>query len=532
MNAPTQKFKAEDASILAFVLQHQFKSEKGEPLDFKNRLFLLDILTDWSPNIVWKKCSQVGGSVIFNIKALFAVSKLGLNCIYTHPSDSDVQEFVQTKTNPLLRENKDAFPGMSQDSVYLKQVGKRNLYFKGTISKTAAISTSADLVIHDEASRSDQQAMAFYQSRLKGKDNPDDYKGTWIFSNPTTEKDTLDEQWQKSDMKEWFVTCSQGHSEMLAWPESIDKQRKCYQCRVCKTELTTEQRRKGHWQKTRESLISGYHTSHLMAPWISAEEILKDSEGDQEYFYNFVLGEPYNPGDLNITRSLILDNWTPKDLSLGKEWFLGVDVGNIQHYVLGTELGVVKVGKLLKWQDLDNMMRLYKPSLVIDANPNNTMARYYVEKYEKAHMSFFMDNTNNPQTIVWWGKPGETDTPGNKQGIVYSNRNRILDQLIEHILQAKMLFSIPTDAGLKEYIDHWLTLRRIKVTNAKGIEHYEWQSTTGVDHYVFATLYYYLAQLGRGSGTFFRDEMREPALITNDNKIVSTFAEAFEEVYE
>lgn len=518
--------KAEDVSILAWVLKNQVRSEKGEVLDFTDRLFLLNILTDWNREIVWKKCSQVGGSVIFNLKAFFALYKFGWNIIYTMPTDSDVEEFVKTKTNPLLRENPAIFEGVSSDSVYLKQLGKRNLFFKGTISKTAAISTSSDVNVHDEISRSDQGSIKTYESRTKASK----FRGKWIFSNPTTDKDELDEQWQRSDQKEWFVTCSNGHQEMLTWPESVDRVRKCYQCSKCKVELTTEQRRKGVWKATKESSISGYHTSHLMASWISAEEILKDADGDQEYFYNFVLGEPYNPGDLSITRSLILDNWTPKDLSLGKEWFLGVDVGNIKHYVLGTELGIVKVGKFTQWSDLDDMMKFYKPTLVIDAMPDNTMSKYFVETYERAYMSFFQDNTNNPQTIVWWGKPADPNSSTNKQGIVYSNRNRILDQMIDYILQAKILFGMPSDASLREFIAHFLTMRRVKETNAKGIEHYVWASTNGTDHYCFALLYYYLARLSHGSGTFYPLATQEqPSLITRDNRVANSFGDMMEQ---
>lgn len=523
-------FKAEDVSILAWTLKNGIKSEKGEPLDFSDRLFLLPILCDWSKNIAWKKCSQVGGSVVFNVKALFAILKLGLNVIYTHPSDSDVEEFVKTKTNPILKENFEAFPGVSVDSVYLKQVGKRNLFFKGTISKTAAISTSADLVIHDEASRSDQQAMAFYQSRLKASE----YRGTWLFSNPTTDKDILDENWQKSDQKEWHVTCSNGHREMLSWLESIDKERKCFQCKRCKVELTRDERRRGVWinrdgvvwsgKLEAPYTISGWHTSHLMAPWISAEDILQESEGDQEYFYNFVLGEPYNPGDLKITRSFILDNWTPKDIETGR-WYLGVDVGNIKHYCLGSERGIVKVGKFTRWKDLDDMMRLYKPTLVIDAMPDTTMSRYFVDTYLNAYMSFFQDNANNPQTIVWWGE-------GDKKGIVYSNRNRILDQLVDEILQAQILFAVPSDNELRDYVNHWLTMRRVKVVNSKGIESYEWQSTNDVDHYCFATLYYRLAVKTVGSGEFFPNESpKEPVFITNNN-VVTSFGALLQETYD
>lgn len=526
------KPKAEDVSILAWIFAKGVKSEKGEPLDFHDRLFLLPILADWSQEIAWKKCSQVGGSVIFNFKAFYALIKLGWNLIYTMPSDSDVEEFVKTKTNPLIRENPHLFEGISSDSVYLKQIGKRNLFFKGTISKTAAISTSSDVNVHDEISRSDQQTVKTYESRIKASK----YKGKWVFSNPTTDKDELDEKWQQSDQKEWFVTCSNGHEEMLAWPESIDKERKCFQCQQCKVELTREQRRTGRWidkdgipwagKLNPKYSISGWHTSHLVAPWISAEEILKDADGDLEYFHNFILGEPYNPGDLRVTRSTILDNWTPRDLSKGRQWFLGVDVGNLKHYVLGTELGVVKVGKFTKWQELDDMMAHYKPILVIDALPDNTMSRYFVDTYQNAYMWFPQENSTNPQTVIWWGEK-------EKKNVVYTHRNRSIDQLIDHILQARMLFGLASDGDLREYLSHWLTLRRIKTVNAKGIEQYEWTSTTGQDHYVFATLFFYLAQLSHGAGMVFTDkDYEQPAIIGRDNKVASSFGAMMEESYE
>lgn len=516
--SPAPEFNLEDYSILAWVMKNEIKSEKGEVLDFHDRLFLLDILCDWSQEICWKKCSQVGGSIVFNIKTFFALLKFGWNIIYTMPSDSDVQSFVKAKTNPLILANPHVLGKLAADAVEIKQIGERFLHFKGTISKTAAISTSSDLNIHDEASRSDQATMNTYKSRLTSSK----YKGTWLFSNPTTEKDTLDEKWNVSDQKEWHISCGECHErQTLTWPESIDKERQVYQCKSCKKELTREERRVGKWIN-RDGVVwdgaiaggyraSGWHTTHMMMLDVSARDILDVSEGDQEYFYNFVLGEPYNPGDLRVTRSTILDNWTPKDLSKGKQWFLGVDVGNIKHYVLGTELGVVQVGRFSAWSELDDLMNFYKPALVIDAMPDNTMSKHYVDTYPRALMSFFQDNKNNPQTIVWWGyNPGGLSEERNRNGIVYSNRNRILDKLIDEILNAKILFGLPSDLHLKAYLKHWETLRRVKVTDPRGIESYEWDSTTGEDHYVFATLYYYLARLSLGSGALFVPESSKP----------------------
>lgn len=523
---PNSDISAEDISILSWILKNRIVNEKGEILNFHDRLFLLDILTDWSRDIVIKKCAQIGGSVVFNLKALFAITKIGWNIIYTFPTDGDVSEFVSSKTNKLIQANPQVFAGLDADSIERKEINKRFLFFKGTISKTAAIATTADLNIHDEASRSNQSVLEVYKSRTKASR----FKGRWLFSNPTTEKDEIDIQWNKSDRKEWTITCGGcSHEQYMTWPESIDPARRCYQCKECKKELTTDERRLGKWvAQAPGKPVSGYHISLLMAPWISADEILRDSEGDAEYFYNFVLGEPYAPGDLRVSRGTIVDCWTPKDITT-KDWYLGVDVGNVKHYALGSEKGLIKVGRFTKWSELDDLLAKYVPSgFVIDANPDNTMARHYVDTYRNTNMSVFKENKDNPKTIIWWGKG---NVENDKAGIVYANRNRAIDQMIDDIISAKILFAMPSDFEFKKYLKHWDTLRRTKVVDTRGIESYEWDSTTGEDHYVFATLYWYLAVKGQGAGAFFKEptvHSEEKQLIGADN-VVGDIGEALAE---
>jgi hypothetical protein len=501
-----------DFSIIRWITDNGIVNEKGEPLDFLDHPFLLDILTDWNPRIVVKACSQVGKSVTFTIKTLFAVKNLRLNVIYTMPTDDDVREFVATKTNKIIQANYEIFKGMDTDSIERKSLNGRNIFFKGTISKSAAISTTADLLIHDEASRSDQKQLDTYRSRTKDSE----YKGRWIFSNPTTERDILDTEWGKSDQKEWCVTCPYCEVEHhLVWPDSIDITSKQYQCRFCKKPISDDVRRSGRWiaQGDPNSKVSGYHLSHLIATKITAAEIIEDSEGDQEYFFNFVLGEPYNPGDIRMGRETILDLWTSKDLRTGN-YFLGVDVGNMKHYVIRSELGLVKCGRFTNWSELDDIIKSWKPkAMVIDAMPDNTAAKHYVKTYRFAKMSFFQENANNPQTIVWWGE-------GDRAGIVYSHRDRILDRMFTDMLEAKYLVGMRADKDFAEYIKHYETLRRVKVINNKGIERYVWESTTNVDHYVFADLYSYLALLGNGNAEFIAPTPKtEGGLIRNDNTV-------------
>jgi len=495
-------------SILQWITERGLVSEKGDPFDFRDRPFLIDILRDWNPNIVLTACAQVGKSVTFAIKALFAIKHLHFNIIYTMSSDSDVNEFVSSKFNKIVQANSHEFVGMATDNVERKEFNDRFIFFKGTNSKTAAISTTADLLIHDEISRSDQGAIETYKSRTKAST----YKGRWMFSNPGSERDELDLQWNKSDQKEWYVTCSNcKNAHELTFPDSIDMEKKIYICKECKAPLTDDDRRAGQWvAQNPGSKISGYHISHLMCTWISAEEVISDSEGDPAYFNNFVLGKSYSPGDLSVTKTTLLDLWTPKDLS-AKDVFIGIDVGNIKHYVIRSTKGILKIGRFTNWADLDDIIAFWKPtSGVIDAMPDNTASKYYVDTYPWMQMSYFMENNNNPQTIVWWGT-------GDKKGIVYSHRDRILDRMFTDMIEAKFLIGVTPDAQFQLFIKHFETMRRAKVVNNKGIERYIWDSTTGEDHYVFACLYAYLAMEGNGAGIFFNEVEEKESVLKHDN---------------
>ncbi len=497
-------------SILQWIIEKGIVDEKGEAFDFKDRPWLLDILCDWTPTIVLIACAQVGKSVTFSIKSLFALAQLHFNIIYTMSSADDVRKFVKTKMNPIIVANDTTFDGMDSDSVELKELNKRFLLFQGTNSVTAGVSDTADVLIHDEISRSDQVVIERFKSRTKASP----YRGRWMFSNPGTERDELDLQWNKSDQKEWCITCPHCKDEhYLQWPESIDMEKKCYVCKVCKEPISDDVRRKGRWvAQNTGSIISGYHISHLMCVWIPVEDIIADSEGDPAYFNNFVLGKPYSPGDLSVTKTTITDIWTPNNIDIGDR-FIGIDVGNIKHYSIWTSKGRIKIGRFTKPEDLDDIIRMWKPVAgVIDAMPDSTLSNYVVEKYPFMRMSYFQENSNNPQTIVWWGE-------GDKKGIVYSHRDRILDQHLTNMVEAKHLIGLETDKEFLLFIKHYETLRRMKVVNNKGIERYVWESTTGEDHYVFADLYAYIALLSKGAGIFFKEGLLSdiPSVLGADN---------------
>ena len=133
---------------------------------------------------------------------------------------------------------------------------------------------------------------------------------------------------------------------------------------------------------------------------------------------------------------------------------------------------------------------------MIDAMPENTMSRYYVDKYTNVFMSYYKLDRNRKDLIVWGTRTKQSDDTG----VVFSDRNRLIDTVIGTLQKARILFGIEHDKDFREYLKHWETMRRIKTVNNMGIERYEWESTTGQDHFVHASCYFYLAQQAAGSG--------------------------------
>lgn len=500
--------KLDNQSILVFLANNRVVNEKKRLIEFDRFLFLIQPYTDWSKEQVYKKCSQVGISTMMIMKSTFAAKEWGLSSIHTLPTEDDVGEFVRAKTNKIYSANP-IFSDLRTDNVEMKEIGDGFIYYKGTVSKSAAIMTTADILIHDEIDRSDQKVIEDFKSRTKGADS---FGARWLLSNPTVDKAGVDVEWLRSDQKEWEIKCFKCNAwQILTWPDSINFEGKYFQCKGCQRPLTDAERAFGRWTPQNPGApVSGYHFSHLMASWISAGEIMHDSEGDQEYFHNFVLGEPYNPGDLKVSRTTILDNWTPKKIETS-QWYLGVDVGNIKHYVLGSEVGITQVGTFSEWHELDKILDFYKPATVIDAMPENTMSRYYVEHYQNVWMCF-LGHDKNRTSMVKWGE-------GEDSGTIWADRNRLIDTVISDLIHGKVLFALPSDRQFRDYIRHWETLRRVKEINNIGVERYVWESTTSVDHFCFATLYYWLAVQTKGAGLFIPLGQKE-----KDTKLVDYVA--------
>ena len=479
-----------------WILNNRIKNEKGEPIEFKDHKFLQDIYDDDAQIQTCRKASQIGFSVLKILKTFYLAYYKKYNIIYTLPTAQDVNQLVPSKVNALISQN----PILQRwtkdkDSIFQKKVGDGFIYYRGTFSgKTekekseagVGIMLSADVLNADECDRSDQDILEQYESRLAHSE----YGGRWYYSNPTNPHTLSQKLYEKSDQKHWFVKCEHCNKwQYLDYWKNIAGEQ--FVCSKCLGVISDDARRNGRWVKKYQGReISGYWISHLIASWISAKQIQEaEANKSKAYFYNFVLGLPYRGSDIFVGRDVILRNIDVSVPNFKENNVLGCDSGLKKHYVLGNKQGIFKVGVVDKWEDIEDLIKLYDvKTAVLDALPDLTEPRKLRDKYPgKIWLCYYKKNIDKADFLRWDFK---THT-------VYADRTKIIQKNIDDMVSHKIRFQI-APAGLSDFIAHWESLYKTVEIDSMGLEHDVWESG-GDDHLVHGQLYWSMAMEG-GSG--------------------------------
>ena len=458
--------------IHAFLDYYQVTNDQGEPLDFRDHPYLVDIYSDWSPKMCIKKCAQVGISTTIVIKALWAAKNFGLDVIYSFPTYDLANKMVSSKVNRLISNN----PIFQQwtpdkDTIQQKQIGKNMLYFQGTSNEQAAIALPADLYIADEVDRSDQRVVDMFSSRLQHSK----YAWEWRFSNPSVPENGVDVWWNQSDQKEWFVRCEGCNRDQILTMEHIRND--IFACEKCGRELN---RRKGQWiARFKGEPISGYHISSLMASHLTPAKLLQEQKDKPEQqFANMILGEPYVGGGNYLPLHVLLGNLTPRENPQDCPPVIGVDTGKNKHYVVGNEYGLFFRDFYKDYSPIKAILKNNPQAIcIIDRGGDETAPRELLEQFpSQVYLCTFV----NSQDVA----------PKWKEDIGYVNVDR--DKLIQLVVDEFTEKRIPlfgSAAEWDEYATHWSRLYRELEEDAHGRRKYVW-NTSKPDHYAFATLYW------------------------------------------
>ncbi len=494
----------EASSVLAWILMNGFVNEYNKPIEFSNHRFLIEYMADDSQVIIARKCAQVGATMAEILKAAHSALFKGLNTIHTLQTNDVIKGFVAPKVNPIIEYNPKLKEAVKLDSESLKQYGTGFVFYRGANAESQAINITADILCIDEYDRSNQRVVEMYASRLDASA----HKLRRYFSNPSAIGAGVDRLYNQSDQRYWLVTCPVcSHRSYLDFkPDAlelnhyVDLNARNYVCGKCAATLADSDRINGEWvARYPDRPWHGYWFSQLMAPWISASEIIdKQQNNSTEYFHNFVLGKAFTPTDLIVNREVILRNVAP-GLVAKTQVAIGVDNGIIKHWVAATPQGIFDYGKTESWDDIEQLIRMYNPIMVIDANPYPNMPKQLVEKYKgRVFINYYKRDSKNLGVVRW--------SEGKDLGVVLSDRTKLLDLVVGEITEGRMLYRL-TPYALEEYMDHWSNVYRTVDVDANGNERGVWVVQEGKpDHFVHAHAYMRVALgklLGGSTGTDF-----------------------------
>jgi hypothetical protein len=504
-----------DARILKLLDRFKAKNSSGKPFEWREHIFLLDILCDFSPKQATRKCAQVGLSETMILKALFMAEHLKLNVLYTLPSDRFLKDFVPPKVNQIIQNNPELYGNWS-GGIYQKEVqtneGKRYIYFQGAYNPESAAqeettakgtSISVDIKIHDEASKSDPFVINQMQSRtLNSK-----YKGDWKFDNPVYPNMGADADWHRSDQMHWMVKCSHcGYRQYLDWYrldkhsfESgtfhcwINPEKKIIECGKCRKEIVDGDRIKGEWvpRYPKQDSIRGYWMTQLIYIMHNVESIMEIEENPEtrvSYFNNMILGKPYIGSDVKLNRENIVSNLS-SDINPLIGNAMGIDQGNIKWYVIGNAKGVFQVGKTESWDELEMLFNKYNCVAVCDALPFQSDPKRMAAKYPGRFYRAFYKPMQDQVEIARFSPEGKV---GIQKDIVHIRRNEALDELYNQILENKFPIQAPFDQIQGDYIRHLTSLVRVVEEDSDGNQRFDWINTDQ-DHLAHATNYFKVA---------------------------------------
>lgn len=522
------------SSPLAWITLNKMVNENQREIEFTDHRFMIDIYADTAPDICCIKSAQVGFSVFSILRSFHELKYERRNVLYALPTRNVVQDFVVPKVNPLITSNPVIGRDLGSDSVSLKRLGDRFIFFKGG-SEREAISVSTDTLVIDEYDKMpDMGVVTMFDSRLNFAKEPRRRR----FSNPTGMGFGIHSLWLTSNQFHWMVTCHTcGHEYYLDFEKTgakvhyVHKERQAYVCgnEQCEAELSDHDRRMGRWVARFPKVERhGYWISQMMAPWVTAKRILEQyEEMTTEVFHSMVLGKAYTPSDLIVDRQTILRACVPSTIPR-----IGVAMGVDQkasemEWVAGTSLGIFAYGRAKSWEEIEHMKRTWNAILVADAMPYTTGPKLLAEKYSDVFMCYFKD-TKGLDVLEWKGS------------VVYADRTRLLDIVAKEITDASLLFRMRPQE-LEEYIADWKNIYRTTVEEPDGRIKSQWLKVENKESdFSFATAYFRIAlsrQLNSGSlemisptskPTNITDEVTPNGTLTTVNEAVRETMEQFD----
>jgi len=493
----------------------------GVPFSFRDHEYQEAILKDQSPEKVVRKCSQVGLTEL-TFRETLAILRIidGTTAIYTLPTSKMVEKIVKTRVDTIVQDSEDLKFSLSNDvdSSEIKQFGRSFLYFNGTFGQNQAISTPADLLVHDEVDFSNMEVLTSYESRLTHSK----YKLRREFSTPTLPGRGISARFDRSrrhfnmarcnHCNQWFLPDYYQHVRIPGFDDELKAVTKqnihttrwreatlhCPHCQAV-PDLGYANREWVLENPTENYSPAGYAISPFDAPNIISVPFLVEKSTKYERiadFVNFNLGLPYEDSTESLTDGFLRQLFVQAEGQQFSGNFMGCDMGAVCHIVIGNRDSKqvllvqhyerVPLGQFEKRRsELAAQFRVL--ICVMDALPYTDI----VIRLQKFDPNLFGAVYHRSKNLATYSvKDVVEDNLLGKLPIkqVQINRNVALDNLVQGILRREVVFLDRSDKEL--FITHMLDMKRQAIVNKDGEIEFVWvKSEAAQDHYMHALLY-------------------------------------------
>jgi len=507
---------------------------KGRPFSFKGYEFQKQIVDDLHPDLVVIKCSQVGLTETQIRKILGYLKRTtAIKALISFPTEEMFKRVSQVRIKPIV--DGDRCFNLEDDdksirSMALIQIGKSYLYVTGCTEKDAT-SLDLDALFHDELDLSDPKMIGLFQSRLQNSD----LKMTQAFSTPTFTGMGIDREYTNSDQHEYYCKCEACNEwqvpefnhkfvhieglpgdmtdlslidhELAASLDLLNAYVKCHKCGA-RLDLANPDLREWVAAYPSRVLKRGYRvrpfsTSRLPISYIVGR-LLKAK--DQDYlkgWANTVLGESYADSNIRLTEEDILACMglpSIPEVSSDIPVFVGIDVGNTCHVVLGTHDQRIFLMETVQNRELEDYVKalMGRYNIVggaIDIQPEMTLS-FSIRDITRGKVMPIMYRGTLPVKF-------EKDEYDNVTHAM-CHRTLALDQVAKAVRRRTLSLN-----GYREQKQAVISHLRDMVRDEQPDKPAVWVKLTGADHWFHSLNYYLLGIRLRGAyDEMFNDEIR------------------------
>jgi len=519
---PEQVASASSAYWAAFK---RIKLANGETFSFKNRAYLIEPMSYTGRVSCSMKATGGGFSECMGILpsihgCIYGRYPQGVG--YYFPTDTDMQDYVKSRFNPLIADNREAIGKYLRkgrtDTAGLKRIGGSNLYLRGAVlspghdngakRSVKLIGIQFDRLVVDEIDQVDPDAISKMRHRMDNAavDGVLGKQEIRYIANPSDEDRGIDLYWQKSDHRYWWSQCECGEftcaiKEFMNDPEKsvglYPDGRGYMKCAKCGKPLGFNQGEYRADNPSNKDMV-GWHWSHLTSAYSDPARILREyrnpPEGNLGDVIRLDLGFAYSSKDEKLRKDTVLscccNDGMPESYS--GPCAMGVDNDDNKHVVIGIKTGpdryeIIKVARVDGFNDVHDLAQKYNVrAAVVDLRPNADAARTFQQS--ERYKTYLCQYTDSPLSDASFN---------DNTGIVKAYRTGIFDTT--HRLISNGQIRLPRQcAAIDDFAQQCCNCVKSKEEDkVRNRIVYRYKKTgNGNDHYRNALNYFILAVKG------------------------------------